>query len=84
MGPDARIKRIYRIDLTDKADGAILTKTLVRDLMDDLQATKGLVLEKIEGLAVLPNGQALIVTDNDGVNDHGGGGETQLIRLGNI
>ena len=84
MGPDARIKRIYRIDLTDKADGAILTKTLVRDLMDDLQATKGLVLEKIEGLAVLPNGQALIVTDNDGVNDHAGGGETQLIRLGNI
>jgi hypothetical protein len=84
MGPDARIKRIYRIDLTDKVDGAILTKTLVRDLMDDLQATKGLVLEKIEGLAVLPNGQALIVTDNDGVNDHAGGGETQLIRLGNI
>ena len=84
MGPDARIKRIYRIDLTDRADGAILTKTLVRDLMDDLQATKGLVLEKIEGLAVLPNGQALIVTDNDGVNDHAGGGETQLIRLGNI
>jgi hypothetical protein len=84
MGPDARIKRIYRIDLTGKSDGAILTKTLVRDLMDDLKATKGLVLEKVEGLAVLPNGQVLIVTDNDGVNDHGGGGETQLIRLGKI
>lgn len=84
MGPDARIKRIYRIDLTGKVDGAVLTKTLVRDLMNDLQATKGLVLEKVEGLAVLPNGQVLIVTDNDGVNDHAGGGETQLIRLGKI
>ncbi len=84
MGPDARIKRIYRIDMTGKADGAVLTKTLVRDLMDDLRGPKGLVLEKVEGLAVLPNGQVLIVTDNDGVNDHGGGGETQLIRLGKI
>jgi hypothetical protein len=84
MGPDARIKRIYRIDLTGKADGAVLTKTLVRDLMDDLKATKGLVLEKVEGLAVLPNGQVLIVTDNDGVNDHANGGETQLIRLGKL
>lgn len=84
MGPDARIKRIYRIDMTGKADGAVLTKTLVRDLMNDLRGPKGLVLEKVEGLAVLPNGQVLIVTDNDGVNDHGGGGETQLIRLGKL
>jgi len=53
-------------------------------LMDDLKATKGLVLEKVEGLAVLPDGQVLIVTDNDGVNDHGNGGETQLIRLGKL
>ncbi len=84
MGPDARIKRIYRIDLSGKTDGAVLTKTLVRDLMDDLRGPKGLVLEKVEGLAVLPNGQVLIITDNDGVNDHAGGGETQLIRLGKI
>jgi DNA-binding beta-propeller fold protein YncE len=84
MGPDARIKRLYRIDITGKADGATLTKTLVRDLMPDLQAPGGLVLEKVEGVAVLPDGEVLIVTDNDGVNDHAGGGETQLIRLGKI
>jgi hypothetical protein len=84
MGPDARIKRLYRIDITGKADGATLTKTLVRDLMPDLRAAGGLVLEKVEGVAVLPNGEVLIVTDNDGVNDHAGGGETQLIRLGKI
>ena len=35
----------------------------------------GLPLEKIEGLAVLPSGEVLFSTDNDGVNDHGGGGE---------
>jgi hypothetical protein len=84
MGPDARIKRIYRIDLSGKKDGDTLSKTLVRDLMADLQAPKGLLLEKVEGLAVLPDGEVMIVTDNDGVNDHAGGGETQFIRLGKI
>lgn len=81
-GPDARIKRLYRIDLTGKADGATLAKVLVRDLMPDLRAPGGSVLEKIEGLAVLANGDVLIVNDNDGVDDHSG--ETQLINLGKI
>lgn len=81
-GPDARIKRLYRIDLTGMADGGTLRKTLVRDLMSDLRATKGPVLEKIEGLAVLASGEVMFVTDNDGVNDNSG--ETQLVRLGRI
>ena len=81
-GPDARIKRLYRIDLTGAADGATLRKTLMRDLMPDLRATKGPVLEKIEGLAVLASGDVMFVTDNDGVNDNSG--ETQLVRLGKI
>ena len=55
---------------------------LVRDLMPDLRATRGPVLEKIEGLAVLASGEVLFVTDNDGVNDSSG--ETQLVRLGRI
>jgi hypothetical protein len=83
-GPDARIKRLYRIDLTGVANGALLAKTLVRDLMPDLRASAGLVLEKVEGFALLPDGNGVIVTDNDGVNNHAGGGETQLIRLGRI
>jgi hypothetical protein len=81
-GPDARIKRLYRIDLSGATDGGTLRKTLVRDLMPDLKATKGPVLEKIEGLAVLADGQVMFVTDNDGVNDSSG--ETQLVRLGRI
>jgi len=57
----------------------VLTKTLAADLMPALEATGGAVLEKIEGLAVLPDGSALIVNDNDGVDDSNG--ETQLLRL---
>ena len=81
-GPDARIKKLYRIDLTGVAAGATLDKTLVRDLMTDLRAPGGSVPEKIEGLAVLPDGEVLIVNDNDGVDTNSG--ETQLIRLGKI
>jgi len=55
---------------------------LVRDLIPDLKADNGLVLEKVEGLTVLPNGDALIVTDNDGVTDSSG--ETHFIRIENL
>jgi DNA-binding beta-propeller fold protein YncE len=89
-GPDAVIKRIYRFSvagLTPLADPAVGTtpgfpvveKTLVRDLMPDLEAPGGQVLEKIEGLAVSAAGDAVVVNDNDGVDDSNG--ETQLIHL---
>ena len=83
-GPDARIKRLYRIDLTGQADGAVLTKTLVRDLLPDLKAPGGNVVEKIEGLARLASGEWLAVNDNDGVDDGANSGETPLIRLGRL
>lgn len=88
-GDDARIKRLYTCSvadiepLADPESGTpafpLLAKTLATDLMPALQATGGAVLEKIEGLAVLPGGDALIVNDNDGVDDSSG--ETQLLRL---
>jgi len=86
-GPDAAIKRLYSFSiagLTPVADDAtpafpVVSKTLEHDLMPELQATGGLVLEKIEGLAVTANGDALVVNDNDGVDDSNG--ETQLLRL---
>lgn len=81
-GPDARIKRLYRIDLTGKADGATLSKTLVRDLMADLRGPAGPVLEKIEGLALLANGDVIIVNDNDGVDNNSG--EVQMMNLGKL
>lgn len=81
-GPDARIKRLYRIDLTGKADGATLSKILVRDLMADLRGPAGPVVEKIEGSALLANGDVIIVNDNDGVDDNSG--EVHLMNLGKI
>jgi hypothetical protein len=92
-GTDARIKRIYEFSmaglmpLPDTALGVIpnfplVEKELVRDLIPDLEATGGLVLEKIEGMTVSEDGEVLIVNDNDGVDDSNG--ETQLLHLGEL
>ncbi|WP_269617730.1 esterase-like activity of phytase family protein [Zhongshania sp. BJYM1] len=81
-GPDAAIKRLYKFDTSGLADGAIVGKSLVRDVLPDMMATNGLVTEKIEGIAVMKNGDVLMVNDNDGVDDSNG--ETQLLNLGNI
>ncbi|TNE79248.1 MAG: esterase-like activity of phytase family protein [Gammaproteobacteria bacterium] len=81
-GPDAAVKRLYTFDINGLEDGATVSKVLVRDLLSDLRAPGGLILEKIEGAAALPNGDVLIVNDNDGVDDSNG--ETQLINLGQI
>lgn len=81
---DAAVKRIYRIDVTGLSDGSTVTKTLVRDMLVEGDLSNGGLLapEKIEGLAVMANGDVIIVNDNDGVDDNSG--ETQLINLGNI
>ena len=89
-GTDARIKRIYRFsirDLTPVAEAAageipafpLVSKVLVRDLLGDLQQRAVAVPEKIEGLAVRPDGTGLVVNDNDGVDDSNG--ETTLLIL---
>jgi hypothetical protein len=85
---DARIKKVYSIDVgnvTFKAEGETfdtLDKTLVDDLIPYLEATNGLVLEKIESLAVTSDGDMLFANDNDGVDDSSG--ETQLIRIDDV
>lgn len=92
-GTDARIKRIYSISLagltggTEPALGETpkfprLQKKLVKNLLPVMRSTKGPVLEKTEGLAILPNKRAFVVTDNDGVDDSTG--ETQFFRIGKI
>jgi hypothetical protein len=87
-GGNARIKRIYKFSVagleSQPQGGAfpLIQKRLVRDLIPDLEAPKGLVIEKVEGLAVNRSGHAFIVTDNDGVVDSSG--ETQFLRLGGI
>jgi hypothetical protein len=81
-GPDAAIKRLYTFDVTGLAPDTVVTKTLVRDLIDDLSLTGGLIVEKVEGSAVTANGDVIIVNDNDGIDDNSG--ETRLLNLGNI
>jgi hypothetical protein len=85
----AVIKRIYTFSingLTPVADDGtnppafpLVAKSLAYDLLPDLQADGGIALDKVEGLAVLSDGTALAVTDNDGVDDSSG--ETQLLRI---
>ncbi|MET1253926.1 esterase-like activity of phytase family protein [Aliikangiella maris] len=81
-GPDAAIKRIYQVNLAGVVGGSTVSKTLVKDLMNDLKMSGGLVAEKIEGSALMSNGDVYIVNDNDGIDDNSG--ETQLINLGKI
>ncbi|MFZ2527237.1 MAG: esterase-like activity of phytase family protein [Rhodococcus sp. (in: high G+C Gram-positive bacteria)] len=86
-GPDARVKAIYRVDIptaggvtTADETPQVLPKTLVRDLLPDLQATRGFVQEKVEGMAIAGNGNVYVVTDNDGLDD--ANGETVFLDLG--
>ncbi|MGV0872068.1 esterase-like activity of phytase family protein [Mycolicibacterium sp. XJ879] len=86
-GPDARVKAIYRVAVPDgpgvtSAGEAppVLSKTLARNLLPDLQATNGFVQEKVEGFATAGNGNLYVVTDNDGLDD--ANGETQFLDLG--
>jgi len=83
-GPDAAIKRIYKIDLGDYSyeNGDIVGKTLFKDLIKEGDLTKmnGSIIEKVEGLAVTQSGKMWIATDNDGVDDSSG--EQVLLNVG--
>jgi hypothetical protein len=82
IGLDAAIKKLYKIDLKAYVKDSTITKVLVRDLLPDLRAPKGVVYEKIEGLAVTKDGDVWIINDNDGLNNNNG--ETQLLNLGEL
>ncbi|WP_029356492.1 esterase-like activity of phytase family protein [Bosea sp. 117] len=89
IGPKAKVKKLTYVSLKDvkpaplgSKDAPVVTKTMVRDLIADLAAPKGYVIEKVESFAIDANGTAYIVTDNDGVD--GSSGETQFVNLGKI
>lgn len=81
-------KKVYSVPLAEMipaelgSDLPIVSKTLVRDLIPDLTSTGGYVLDKVEGLAIMPDGTAWISTDNDGVDDHSG--ETMFFSIGMV
>jgi hypothetical protein len=89
IGPDAKVKRLTRVSMAGiepaplgSAQVPVLAKTLLRDLMPDLLASKGYVLDKVEGFAVDAAGMAFAVTDNDGID--GSSGETLFLPLGKL
>ena len=89
IGANAKVKRIYSVSLDAfmpaklGGDLPVVEKTLVRDLMADLKgASNGYVVDKVEGFTIDKNGDAYVVTDNDGVDNSSG--ETLFIRLGNV
>ena len=83
------MKRLYSVALDAfkpvalGGDLPVVEKKLVRDLLPDLRAaTNGYVVDKVEGFAIDKDGNAFVVTDNDGVDDSSG--ETLFLRLGSI
>ena len=77
-GPDAVIKKISSIslgELDSVVDGSVVTKSFVRDVLDETKAFGGAAYEKWEGMAFL-NGDVWIANDNDAVSDNTG--ETQV------
>jgi hypothetical protein len=89
IGNLARTKKLYAVAMDAfrpaplDGDLPVVEKTLVRDLLPDLKAAaSGYVLDKVEGFTIDPEGNAFVVTDNDGVDDSSG--ETLFLRLGNI
>jgi hypothetical protein len=89
VGNNAKIKELTYVSLdgvtpvpVGAAEIPVVKKTVVRDLIPELSAPGGYILDKIESFAMDSAGEAYIITDNDGVDDHSG--ETQFIRLGKL
>ena len=88
QGDKAQIKRMYKFSLAGVAPVAeggsipVLSKTLVKDLLPELKATGGWVVDKAEGSAIAADGSVYVVTDNDGIDD--ATGETRFMSLGKL
>lgn len=84
----AKVKKLYAVAVSEMKPVALggelplVKKTELRDLLPDLKAAKGYVLDKVESFAIDAAGDAYIITDNDGVDNSSG--ETQFIKLGKL
>ncbi|WP_112311807.1 esterase-like activity of phytase family protein [Pseudogemmobacter bohemicus] len=79
IGDAALVKKIFRVKLADLKPVKlgetlpVVAKEEVLDLIPALKSlTNGYVVDKVEGLAFDNEGNAWIVTDNDGVDDSSG------------
>ncbi|MFC3071864.1 esterase-like activity of phytase family protein [Shinella pollutisoli] len=86
IGQAAKLKKLYRVALADLKPAPlggelpVVGKEEVRDLISDLKAANGYVVDKVEGFAVDAAGNGFVVTDNDGVDDSSG--ETLFFGIG--
>ena len=75
IAANAQLKAIYRVPVSELVsaplDGElpVVSKELVRDLVPDLKAFNGYVVDKVESLAIDSTGTGYVITDNDGVDD---------------
>lgn len=88
LGTDARIKRVYGVDL-DAATFVpygtardTVPKTLLADVLAALTEHSIWTPDKLEGLAVTSTGRVVVVTDNDGLDD--ALGQTVWLDLGPV
>lgn len=88
IGAAAKVKKVFRIPADQLVPAPlggplpVVTKEEVRDLIPDLRANGGYVVDKVEGLAIFADGSAWASTDNDGVDDSSG--ETFFWSVGNF
>jgi hypothetical protein len=88
IGGDVVTKQVTRVALSEMVpaelggDLPVVTKEVVRDLIPDLAANNGYVVDKVEGMAIFADGTAWISTDNDGVDDSSG--ETFFWTIGQL
>lgn len=88
IGANAVTKKIYRIPAAEMVPAPlggelpVVTKEEVRDLIPDLKSFGGYVVDKVEGLAITPEGEMFVSTDNDGVDDSSG--ETFFWSIGSV
>lgn len=81
-------KKLFRVKMADMVaaplGGAlpVVAKEEVRDLIPDLEALNGYVLDKVEGFAIDSAGEGWVVTDNDGTDDSSG--ETLFWSIGQM
>ncbi len=88
IGDAAKIKQITRVRAADLVPAPlggelpVVAKEVVRDLIPDLKAFGGYVVDKVEGLTFDGEGNMLVISDNDGVDDSSG--ETFFLNLGPV
>lgn len=88
LGDRAVVKQITSVSMDQMVPAPlgselpVVTKEVVRDLIPDLKATGGYVLDKVEGLAIAADGTTWVSTDNDGVDDHSG--ETMFFQVDGV